>query len=154
MSSINTQRNINNASQNERALMTKLLKQLNITNYEFTPDDGNAIYDGTYYMDNQLVVFEIKVRSFESTKYPDTMLEPKKVRNLDVKCGELDAIPMAFIFFNDDKVAAFNPLSIQPHQRMTKRKKTTCDNYSQYIDEMANFYQLQDENMVIINLNE
>lgn len=143
------------ASELERTKMIQLFNQMNITEYSFTDPNGYDEQDGQYTNKyGKTFLFETKVRRFPSTEYPDTMLEMKKIYNLGKAADKLNVTPLLFIFFTDNKVAIFNPDKVSPTQRPITKRRVTEDKFSKKITEMSNFYDLSNENVRIIDLNE
>lgn len=143
------------ASELERTKMIQLFKQMNITEYSFTDPNGYDEQDGQYTNKyGKTFLFETKVRRFPSTEYSDTMLEMKKIYNLGKAADKINATPLLFIFFTDNKVAVFNPDKVTPTQKQITKRRVTEDKYSNKITEMSNFYDLSHPSVKIIDLND
>lgn len=58
-------------------LVTNYFKEINTDNYKFSENQYSR-WDYAYRIEDNIVVGELKQRSFNSTQYPDTMIERSK----------------------------------------------------------------------------
>lgn len=83
---MNCTTNLNKYEENERILANNFFEYYKdkIYTHQFTPPKERKPYDGTYRVniEDPSTFFEIKVRDFEFGKYPDYILEMKKLMSL------------------------------------------------------------------------
>lgn len=97
------------ASRIEREKMDIIFKKYNVTDYEYSPDDGFDGWDGKYTNSKgEQIIYEVKVREIASDKYKEVILNKSKVDNIVAMAKQENRIPFAFIFFNDNKVGIIN----------------------------------------------
>lgn len=74
----------------------------------FTDAKSYAAYDGSFYVNNQKIMFEVKVRNVPSDRYSNTVIEQGKYNYL-MACAKNSGVkPYIIIFFTDGKVLIKN----------------------------------------------
>lgn len=74
----------------------------------FTDAKSYAAYDGSFYVNGQKIMFEVKVRNVSSDRYENTVIEQGKYNYL-MACAKNSGVkPYIIIFFTDGKVLVKN----------------------------------------------
>ena len=82
------------------------------------------------------------------------MIEYSKVFHLQRDADKINATPQLIIFFDDNKVAMFNPDEQQLIQRNITKRKVTEDPYSPITTTLCAFFDLSHPSVIIIDLND
>ena len=91
------------SSNKEREMMEIVFRKMKITDYDFTPSDGDDRHDGTFNSGTHKIMFEVKVRNIYQHEHKDTVIETSKYEYMQKASKNIGAVPMLFIFFKGER---------------------------------------------------
>lgn len=117
------------SSKLERKKMLQVFEKNNITDYEFTDENGFDKYDGIFTKkDGTSIVYEVKNRNIPSNRYLTTIIERSKYEYLIGLAKTTGSLPYIFIFFTDGKYFVQNLLEANVLFVNKNCPKTTAGN--------------------------